>query len=265
MSTIIVIPARYASKRFPGKPLVEILGMAMIERVWRIAQSVKNVDAVYVATDDNRIAKAVTAFGGKALMTPDSCRNGTERCHAAALMLDEEPEIIINLQGDAVLTPPWIIQSLVDEMQANEDTPIGTACVHLTKDRHEALLASKANGEVGGTTVTFDVNGDAMYFSKRVIPLLRSDYEKPPIYRHIGIYAYRMAALSQYLELPMGVFEKAEEIEAIRALEHGIKMRVVQVDYKERTHWSVDALEDVALCEEIIAKEGELFEKEGIV
>jgi len=106
MQTVIIIPARYGSTRFPGKPLAAVAGVPMIERIYRIASAVKGVDGVFVATDDGRIAKAVTAFGGQFLMTDPACRNGTERALAAASQLPQKPRNVINFQGDAVLTPP---------------------------------------------------------------------------------------------------------------------------------------------------------------
>jgi 3-deoxy-manno-octulosonate cytidylyltransferase (CMP-KDO synthetase) len=256
MTTAIIIPARYASKRYPGKPLAPIAGRSMIERVWRIAGAVRRVDAVAVATDDSRIFEAVRGFGGTALMTPESCGNGTERAHAAAGLMTPAPDIIINLQGDAVLTPPSIVQALVDVMQADPGIPIATPAVRLSAGKLAALEQSKAAGDAGGTTVTFDRDGNALYFSKRIIPFQRKPAAEPPVFRHIGLYAYRREALERYLELPEGVFERAEEIEALRALENGIKMRVVQVDYGMRTHWSVDSPEDVRVAERIIAEEG---------
>ncbi|MCH2037202.1 MAG: NTP transferase domain-containing protein, partial [Rickettsiales bacterium] len=184
MKTIIVIPSRYGSTRLPAKPLKDIAGTTLVQRVYNIACAVNNVDAVYVATDDTRIAEHVSQFGGNAVMTPTVCINGTERACALAQQLDESPNIIINLQGDAVLTPPWIVQALVDTMQNDPSISIATPAVQLTKEKYEALLKSKENGEVGGTTVTFDKNHNAMYFSKRIIPLLREDYDVPPVYRH---------------------------------------------------------------------------------
>lgn len=259
MKTIIVIPSRYGSTRLPAKPLKIIAGTSLVERVYTIARAVNNVDEVFVATDDDRIYAHVEQFGGKAVMTPAECKNGTERACRLAEALEETPDIIINLQGDAVLTPPWIVQALVDKMQSDASIKIATPAVRLTKEKYETLLKSKENGEVGGTTVTFDTHNNAMYFSKRVIPLLRDDDDNPPVYRHIGMYAYRFDALRHFLSLPESTFEKAEKIEVLRALEDGMKVKIVPVDYKGRTHWAVDSQEDVEMVEKIIAQEGELL------
>ncbi len=258
MQTIIVIPSRYGSTRLPAKPLKEIAGVSLVERVYNIARAVRNVDAVFVATDDERIYQHVERFGGKAAMTPAECRNGTERACRLAETLSPAPEIIINLQGDAVLTPPWIVQALVDKMQEDGAVKIATPAVQLDKAKYEALLESKARGDAGGTTVTFDSNYNALYFSKRMIPFLRDDYDNPPVFRHIGMYAYRLDALKAFLSLPESRFEKAEKIEVLRALEAGMKVRIVPVDYKGRTHWAVDSPQDIKIVEEIIEREGEL-------
>lgn len=258
MKTIIVIPSRYGSTRLPAKPLKIIAGKSLVQRVYEIALAVKNIDAVYVATDDQRILEHVTDFGGKAIMTPENCINGTERASVLAKELAEQPDIIINLQGDAVLTPPWIIQALVDAMQQDTTLPIATPAVQLTITQYEQLKKSKANGDVGGTTVTFDQQYHALYFSKQIIPYLREVDNPPLIYRHIGLYAYRYEALQQFMALPESPFERVEKIEILRALENDIKVKIVPVDYQGRTHWAVDSPSDITMVESILAQEGEL-------
>ncbi|MBV6631557.1 MAG: 3-deoxy-manno-octulosonate cytidylyltransferase [Alphaproteobacteria bacterium] len=258
--TAIIIPARYGSSRFPGKPMAKIAGTAMLERVWRIAKAVERVDAVYVATDDDRIAKLVTDFGGEAVMTPTTCRNGTERSLATLAEIDVQPDIVLNLQGDAVLTPPWILQALVDAMQDDVGLTMATPAVRMTAKQVADLVAAKADGQVSGTTVTFDSKYRALYFSKRVIPYVRGRSDAPPIYRHIGLYAYRRDVLETLCGLEPGPLEQAEQLEQLRALENGIGIQVVEVDYRGRTHWSVDAPEDVVKVEELIAEEGELVD-----
>jgi 3-deoxy-manno-octulosonate cytidylyltransferase (CMP-KDO synthetase) len=190
-SVAIIIPARFGSSRFPGKPMAPIAGMPMLERVWRIARAVPHVGQVVVATDDQRIIDLVTDFGGQAVMTPESCRNGTERSLAAIKLMSEQPDIILNLQGDAVLTPPWILEALVDAMLADNTLPMATPATLMSAAQVDDLADSKADGQVGGTTVTFDYTGRALYFSKRIIPFIRGKHDKPPVYRHIGLYAAR--------------------------------------------------------------------------
>jgi 3-deoxy-manno-octulosonate cytidylyltransferase (CMP-KDO synthetase) len=260
METIIVIPARYGSSRFPGKPMAPIAGTTLLERVWKIAAAVKGVDGVFVATDDERIAAHVSSFGGQAVMTPETCRNGSERVHEALQILNLVPRVVVNFQGDAALMPPWVIGALVDEMKRDPSVQIATPAVRLSKEQYEALSAMKSSGIVSGTTVTFAANRDAMYFSKGIVPFVRSMPEgtSPPVYQHIGVYAYTREALSRYIALPVGVFEEVEQLEQLRALEHGIPIRVVEVSLQGRTIWSVDNPQDVACAEEIIRTEGEL-------
>lgn len=255
----IIIPARYGSSRFPGKPLAPISGISMLERVYRIAAATEGAPRVLVATDDARIVELVQGFGGEAVMTPETCRNGTERVLAAAEQLDNPPAIVMNLQGDAVLTPPWILSALAKTMgDRNNPVPMATPAVRLSGQQYRDLLASKADGQVGGTTVTFDRDHRALYFSKRVIPFIRGESEHPPVWRHIGLYAYRLEVLRQLCRLEPGPLEQVEQLEQLRALENGIAIQVVEVDYRGRTHWSVDAPEDIARVERLIAEQGEL-------
>jgi 3-deoxy-manno-octulosonate cytidylyltransferase (CMP-KDO synthetase) len=240
--------------------MAPIAGTTLLERVWRIASAVKGVDAVYVATDDERISAHVHGFGGRSVMTSDKCRNGSERVHEAIDLLKIAPRVIVNFQGDAVLMPPWIIGALVDEMKRDASIQIATPAVRLSKEQYSAMNAMKSSGIVSGTTVTFAANRDALYFSKGIIPFIRSmpEGEGPPVYQHIGVYAYTRESLSRYISLPVGMFEEVEQLEQLRALEHGIPIRVVDVSLQGRTMWSVDNPQDVPRAEEIIRTEGEL-------
>ena len=260
MRVAIIIPARYASKRFPGKPLVKIAGIPLLERVWRIAQ-LAGGDEVCVATDDERIADLVKSFSGEVVMTDPECRNGSERVLEAAKKLKTCPDVVVNLQGDAILTPPWILKALIDEMKNNKNATVATPAVRLTKTQLEDLREAKLAGNSGGTLVVFDNQHRALYFSRSIIPFERSqnDGEYSNVYRHIGLYAYTMSALEKYVAMPESRLEKIEKLEQLRLLENGIPLRVVEVDYRGRTHCSIDTPEDAKKAEEIIAKEGELF------
>ena len=260
MKTVIVIPARYGSSRFPGKPLALVAGVSLIERVHRIAASLGSV-RVLVATDDERIAEHVRAFGGEAVMTSAACRNGTERALAALEGLQLAPDFVVNLQGDAVLTPPWVLSAVIGAMQngamQNEASPaIATPCVRLTWEEYDARQAARARGEVGGTTVVRNCAGDALYFSKETIPLLRKvDRSQPcPVFRHIGLYAYRFEILQRYLTLEESALECCEGLEQLRALEHGIPIRCVEVDYRGRAHASIDNPGDIEVVERLLAE-----------
>lgn len=260
MDTIIVIPARFASSRFPGKPLADIAGVSLIRRVLRLAESVDGVDAVFVATDSPEIAEHVEEHGGQVIMTSAACRNGSERVWEAVSSLEERPKNIINLQGDAVLMPPWIIQALVEEMTKDRSIQIATPATRLTREQYDAMTKMKGSGVVSGTTVTVSKSGSALYFSKTVIPHIREwpADQSVPILQHIGVYAYTYESLKNYIALPMGELEYVEQLEQLRALENDIPIRVVEVSMKGRTMWSVDNPEDIERVEAIISQEGEL-------
>ncbi|KAA5803622.1 3-deoxy-manno-octulosonate cytidylyltransferase [Alkalicaulis satelles] len=257
MSVIAVIPARYGSTRFPGKPLHEIAGVAMVERVRRLAAAAPSVSRVLVATDDARIANAVAGFGGEAVMTPESCRNGTERVYEAVKAFAGPEDVIVNLQGDAPLTPPWVIEAAAGAMAADPSLQLATPAVALDETALALLRAAKAAGEVGGTSVVFDHAMNALYFSKAIIPF-RRETDAARIYKHIGLYAYRFAALERLVGLEPGPLELAESLEQLRALENGMPIRVVLTDYRGRTPCSVDSPRDAEVAAQIIAAEGEL-------
>jgi 3-deoxy-manno-octulosonate cytidylyltransferase (CMP-KDO synthetase) len=269
MRSVIVIPSRYGSTRFPGKPLAPVAGRSLLERVWRIARAVRSVELVVVATDDERIAAHARSFGAAAVMTPAACRNGTERAEAAVRALDFAPDAVINLQGDAVLTPPWVVQSVVDALRADGARPphasagrradVVTPATILDEAAVNRLAASKSTGEVGGTTVTVGLDGFALYFSKAIIPY-RRDRSAAPVRKHIGLYGFRRDALARIVALPPTPLELAEGLEQLRALEHGLGVRVVEVDLRGRSTIAIDAPTDVARVEAAIAAEGELVE-----
>jgi 3-deoxy-manno-octulosonate cytidylyltransferase (CMP-KDO synthetase) len=257
MPVIAVIPARYGSTRFPGKPLHEIAGLAMVERVRRLAVAAPSIDRVIVATDDARILKAVEDFGGEAVMTPESCRNGTERCFDAVKEFASDGDIIVNLQGDAPLTPPWVIDAAAAAMADDPSLQLATPAVALTEDAYAKLAAAKAAGEVGGTTVVFDKSMNALYFSKTIIPFRRED-AGVPVHKHIGLYAFRFSTLKSFVALEPSPLERTESLEQLRALENGIPVRIVLTDYRGRTPWSVDSPRDAEIAAQIIEREGEI-------
>lgn len=258
--TVCVIPSRYGSTRFPGKPLADVAGRSLVQRVYEIARAAEGIDEVLVATDDTRIAEHVEGFGGRVAMTPEGCRNGTERVHAAVRALDEAPARVVNLQGDAALTPPWVLEAVVAEMRAHPELPIVTPAARLDERSLELLREAKAAGEVGGTSVVFDVNGDALYFSKGLIPYVRDASGGAPTFRHIGLYGYAAEGLERFMALPPSPLELTEGLEQLRALENGMKVRVVEVDYRGRRHLAIDSPEDLRRVEQLLAEDGELVE-----
>ncbi len=260
MGAVVVIPCRFGSSRFPGKPLVSVKGRSLIQRVWSIGRAANPELGVIVATDDVRIEQHVRAFGGSVMMTNPACRNGTERTFEAAKQLKPSPDIVVNLQGDALLTPPSVISSLIAAMKSDSTISIATPAVRLTAEQHERMLQARGT-HAGGTFVVFDKGSNALYFSKSSIPFVREgNADSRPIYRHIGLYAYRFDALAKFVALEPTPLESSEQLEQLRALEYGMAIRVVQVDYGRRSHWSIDRPDDVAVAEQIIQSEGELVD-----
>jgi 3-deoxy-manno-octulosonate cytidylyltransferase (CMP-KDO synthetase) len=209
---------------------------------------------ICVATDDARIAEEVESFDGAAVFTPESCRNGTERV-AACLDMFPDAELFVNLQGDALLTPPHFVQSLVAYMRDNPDVQVCTAAVRSTEATYRHLAADAEQGRVGGTTVVLDAAGHALYFSKRMLPYLPPQAvpdENTPIYLHLGLYAYRREALERYLALDVTMLETVEGLEQLRFLVHGIPMNVLVFPEPNFAMVEVNNMSDVAIVEQIL-------------
>lgn len=252
MKVLIAVPARYASTRYPGKPLVPLVGArghsrTLIERSWRAACDVKGVDKVVVATDDLRIQHASEAFGAEVIMTSDKCRNGTERCAEVATLLPGY-DLIVNLQGDAPLTPPWFIEDLIAALNDRPDMLVATPVLQCDGAALNGLLQDRKAGRVGGTTAVFEKNHRALYFSKEVIPFTGSQYdssELTPVFHHVGAYAYRPEALEKYAHAEVAPLERLEGLEQLRFLEIGISVLCVPIDARGRTFWELNNPEDV--------------------
>jgi 3-deoxy-manno-octulosonate cytidylyltransferase (CMP-KDO synthetase) len=264
MGVLIVIPARYASTRYPGKPLVALRGASgearsLIRRSWEAAISVPEADRVVVATDDDRIAEAARAFGAEVAMTPETCRNGTERCAVVAAGIGADHDIIVNLQGDAPLTPPWFVSDLVAAMRADAGCPVATPVLHCDAAALAGFLEDRRQGRVGATTAVFDRAGRALYFSKEVLPYTGrplGEGDAIPVYHHVGVYAYRRAPLLAYSELPVGQLEAWEGLEQLRFMENGIAVACVEVEARGRPFWEVNNPSDVPRVEAILARFG---------
>lgn len=260
MNTVVFIPARYASTRYPGKPLVELRGAtgearSLIQRSWEAARAVQGVDAVYVLTDDSRIADAARGFGAQVLMTSDTARNGTERCAEAVALLDEEPQVVVNLQGDAPLTPAWFVQALVQAM-ADPSVQMATPVLRCDAQTLENFVTDRRNGRVGGTTAVMRGDGTALYFSKEVLPFVGSLETPPEVWHHVGCYAYRPDALRRYAGWAEGTLEQAEGLEQLRFLENGVPVTCVPVEAKGRVFWELNNPVDVERIESVLKKEG---------
>lgn len=260
----IVIPARYASSRYPGKPLAQIRGAggvekSLIERSHQAASSVIGGARVVVATDDARIAAAARGFGAAVAMTPAECANGTERVAAAIAGEEDISAVIVNFQGDALLTPPSLVDMLIAHMAAHPACPVATIAVRASSSTYDYLVADQSKGRAGGTTVVVGEDGKALYFSKRVLPFIAPDTpaaSQPPVLLHIGIYAYRVGALREYAALAPTMLEQLEGLEQLRFLSHGIPVAVVVA---EAPAWDLIELNnpgDLAIIEAILAKRG---------
>lgn len=264
MSVLIVIPARYASTRYPGKPLVALKGAggasrSLIERSWLAASEVQGVDRVVVATDDDRIKEAAEGFGAEVVMTSSDCVNGTERCAEAHTALGGGFDIVVNLQGDAPLTPHWFVEDLVTGLQSNPQAEIATPVLRCDGAALNSLLADRKADRVGGTTAVFAADNQALYFSKEVVPFTSQVYDDDaptPVFHHVGVYAYRPDALAAYPSWTTGPLEQLEGLEQLRFMENGRSVLCVEVEAKGRAFWELNNPEDVPKIEGMMAQMG---------
>jgi 3-deoxy-manno-octulosonate cytidylyltransferase (CMP-KDO synthetase) len=254
MRTVILIPARYASSRYPGKPLVPLRGpdgaKPLIRRTWEAAMAVPGIAAVHVATDDERIRAAAAGFGASVIMTSEAAENGTARCAEAVASGRLDADLIVNLQGDAPLTPPWFVTALVAAMAADPGAQMATPVLRCDRVTLAHFLADRAAGRVGGTTAVFDRARRALYFSKEVIPFTGGAVPDPiPVFHHVGLYAYRPAALLAYAGWPAGPLEALEGLEQLRFLENGMPVACVPVEARGRVFWELNNPVDVPRIE----------------
>ena len=245
MKFMAIIPARYASTRYPGKPLAILGGKTVIQRVYEQVKSV--LDDVYVATDDDRIYNTVTDFGGKAVMTRADHKSGTDRIEEAAEKIGLDADVIINVQGDEPFIQPSQIETLMQLFDAPE-TQIGT----LGKPFESIDAVENPNSP----KIVTDNRGFALYFSRSVIPYIRgkerdSWFGEYPFLKHLGVYAYRREVLAEITKLPMSSLEKAESLEQLRWLQNGYRIRVGLTDIETV---GIDTPEDLTRAEEFLLK-----------
>jgi len=242
MRIVAIIPARYGSKRFPGKPLAEIAGKPMIQRVVEQARKSSKLSGVYVATDDKRIKECVEAFGGRAIMTSSEHASGTDRVHEAATTIGLRSEdIVINIQGDQPLFPPSLVDKLVRPLEEDPDLSMATL--------YFSVRGKQEGSNPNHVKVVMDNRGFALYFSRAPIPYFREAGANPCYAKHLGIYAYRMKFLSRFTQLPVGLLEEIEKLEQLRALENGFRIKMVEspIDSVE-----VDIEADIAEVEDLL-------------
>jgi 3-deoxy-manno-octulosonate cytidylyltransferase (CMP-KDO synthetase) len=250
---LIIIPARYSSSRFPGKPLALLNGpdghaRPLIEWTWRQAVNAIDPEKVIVATDDQRIADVVRGFGGQYVMTDTCPRNGTERCAAVLETLGQCPDYIVNLQGDAPLVPPVMIRQLIEFAQSRSSA-MATAYVRCDTAMAARLRQQARQGRVGGTTVVANAKGQALYFSKHPIP----HGDDAPLNMHIGLYIYTPDALRAYTALPPSLAEEAEGLEQLRFLDAGTAIDLMETDLPKGGLWELNQPEDVLIIESMMA------------
>jgi len=257
---LILVPARYASQRFPGKPLVSLRGaegaaVPLAIRCWQAACAAASAgDRVAIATDDERIRAVADSWQAECIMTSPGCRNGTERCAEAMAQADgEEFDCVVNLQGDAPLTPDWFVTEITTALRAAPDVGMATPVLACNEQSEARLREDLRLGRVGATTAVADRSGRAIYFSKEVLP---HGGRGSAILHHVGLYAYRPAALRRYVEWPMGELEAAEGLEQLRFLENRMPVLCVRVEARGREFWEVNNPLDVPRVEEGLRKAG---------
>jgi 3-deoxy-manno-octulosonate cytidylyltransferase (CMP-KDO synthetase) len=231
---------------------------SLIQMSWEAARAIKGADAVYVATDDARIAEAADAFGAQVVMTDEACENGTARCADALARSGIKADLVVNFQGDAPLTPPWFVEALIDAMARDAGIQMATPVLRCDRATYDALKEDRAQGRVGGTTAVFDAQMNALYFSKEVLPYIdRGKVAEPiPVFHHVGVYAYRPQALAAYVAHPVCPLEVLEGLEQLRFLHAGMPVRCVEVDARGRVFWELNNPSDVPRIEAALAAMG---------
>lgn len=264
MKTLIVIPARWGSTRLPGKPLADLAGRTLLQRVAAIgaAATAHRADTeMVVATDDARIADHARSLGHAVAMTGREIENGTERALAAARAMAAPPSIVVNLQGDNPFTPPATLLAMIDALVAG--AAVATPVVALEWDDLDALRRHKQRSPFSGTTCVRDADGRALWFSKQIIPAIRDEANErcasltSPIFRHIGLYGYTLDALTAFCAAPVSHYERLEQLEQLRFLELGVAVQTVVVPRHALSMTGIDTADDLDAARALLADHGE--------
>lgn len=262
MKSAIIIPARYGSTRFPGKPLTMIGGQTMLSRVVGVARkAMEQLDNVTlaVATEDPRIAYHAEELGVKGIMTSDDCATGSDRVLEALDNLGDDFDFVLGLQGDAPFTPPEAPIKMIAAFQSNPNIEVVTPVINLRWSELDNLREQKKITPFSGTTAIINNEGRALWFSKNILPAIRKeekyrDQEFSPVHQHIGLYGYRVDVLRKFVSLPQGVYEQLEGLEQLRLLENGITIQTVKLDVPVGlAQAGIDSPEDVERAEKILA------------
>lgn len=241
---VAIIPARYGSTRFPGKPLALINGHPMIEWVYKGVSKTEELDAVYVATDDQRIFDCVTGFGGKVLMTSSEHQSGSDRLAECSQILKlEDDDVLLNIQGDEPLIKASIVRELIRSIE-DENVAMGTL--------KEVFYDEDELSNPNVIKVITNMNDEAIYFSRSIIPYARNTISDMKYYRHVGLYAYRVGFLREYTQWGKSDLESIEGLEQLRVLEHGYKIKVLEVEFKSV---SVDTPEQIDRVKELMLED----------
>ncbi len=244
--------------RFPGKPLARLKlkngkSKPLIQLSWEAAKKIKGINKIYIATDNSKIKKTAESFGAEVIMTSSKCENGTARCAEAMKIKNINDDIIINFQGDAPLTPKKFVEILIKKMKSDESIKVSTPILQCDNNQFSQFVNDRKNDRVGATTVVFDNNYDALYFSKEIIPFLSKEtketFDLIPVYHHVGVYAYRKNILSQYKEWEESNLEKVEGLEQLRFLAHGKKIRCVIMPDRKYLFWELNNPSDKKIIE----------------
>lgn len=251
LRSLVIIPSREGSVRFPGKPLAQLTSRdgvtrPLVEWTWRAALRAADPTDVVVATDSARIADAVASFGGNVVMTSPDALNGTERCAQAYALLGREADVVINWQGDNPLVPPGFIAPMLDAF-TDPQVEMATPYIRCDEAMSARLRADYAKGRIGGTCAVLRRDGTAMAFSKAPVP-----HGAARLNLHIGLYAYRTTALKRYAALPVSQLELDEGLEQLRLLDAGLPVHLVEVGMPQGGLWEVNNPEDVALVEALL-------------
>ena len=279
MKTLIVIPARYASKRFPGKPLAMLAGKPILKRVWEIAsfvcKTVPSCSAI-VATEtpsDSCPSDQIVTFCKNSdipvVTTSDACRSGSDRAWEVASRKTPAPDVIVNLQGDVPTCPPDFIVKLIKALEQSPTADVASVYTRLSWEALDILRNLKQKTPFSGTTVVTNGANEALWFSKNIIPAIRNEErlrkESPfsPVKRHVGLYAYRYEALRFFASSEKSPYEELEQLEQLRFLENGRRVQMVECEYPngyDKSISGVDSQEDLERIEQIIRENGELLD-----
>tara|TARA_B100000508_G_scaffold134382_1_gene125065 strand:- start:3 stop:806 length:804 start_codon:yes stop_codon:yes gene_type:complete len=267
MKTAIIIPARYGSTRFPGKPLTLIGGQSMLSRVVNVARTaIKQLGSdvtLSVATEDQRIADHANEIGVQCVMTSDNCATGSDRVLEAIDTLGGDIDFVLGLQGDAPFTPPEAPLKMIKAFQENQNLEVITPIINLRWSELDKLREQKEMTPFSGTTCVTDANGKALWFSKNILPAIRQEEklytmsEFSPVHQHIGLYGYRVDILRKFVSLPQGHYEQLEGLEQLRLLENGISIQTIKLEVTTGlAQAGIDSPEDVTRAEEMLERLG---------